>query len=88
MDISGRKSYTGQDNGTIERTLYRDFIVYFIEASVVVRQSGRFDNWDDILGREWSAIEGLSTKGSSGLVHRVLRAFAGDIGDGAAKGFV
>ena len=54
----------------------------------MVRKSGRLDNWDDIVGREWPSIEGLGRRGSSGLVHRALRAFAGDIGGGAAKGFV
>ena len=54
----------------------------------MVRKSGGLDNWDGIVGREWPSIEGLGRRGSSGLVHRALRAFAGDIGGGAAKGFV
>ena len=54
----------------------------------MVRQPGRLDDWDDIVGREWPSIEGFGGRGSSGLLHRALRAFAWDIGGGTAKGFM
>ena len=54
----------------------------------MVWKSGRLDNWDVIVGREWPSIEGFGRRGSSGLVHRALRVFTGDFGGGAAEGFV
>jgi len=36
----------------------------------------RFNDWKKVLGGEWPSIEGDGMRGSGGLVHRALWAFA------------
>jgi len=40
------------------------------------------------VGREWPGIEGPGRRGSPGLVHRALRALAGDKCGSGTKGFI